>query len=188
MAEKVYIKEPPYNPDDPDPGPPPSMEEVEAWEAANSRLPDDYKAFITTYKGGTVWPMLFETNTEDPTEDFIQAEEEEAVDTLFHWSEFADKNRIDNTHNLRQFNLLPIGYDTTGSSLCLSLAQADFGAVRWFWRNMANWDEDEDGPMPIGTVAPSFRAFIYEALFDDGDGGPRWYIPRDLETAKQVEF
>ncbi len=188
MADTVYIKEPPYNAGDPDPGPPPTLEMVAQWESENGRLPDDFKAFITRYKGGTVFPMLFEHNTEDPTDDFIFAEDEEAVDSIFHWSDFSAKNTVDNVSSLREFGLLAFAHDTTGSSLCLSISDDDFGAVKWFWRNMDNWEDVSDEPMPIGTVADSFRAFIFEALFDDGDGGPRWRIPDDLVSAKRVEF
>jgi hypothetical protein len=165
--------------------PAPTRAEIAVWEAANDRLPDDYIAFMMAHDGGTIFPQKFMHNTDDPTE-FLEIGPETGVDILFTWDAFVEANgylplgwRLDH---------VIIGYDYSSSAIVLSRRPQDFGAVRYWWRNLDGWDGD-DGPLPVGDVAPSFRSFIFEALFDDGsDSATRWSIPRDLATAAKVSF
>jgi hypothetical protein len=167
--------------------PPPSRAEIAAWEAENNiRLPQDYVAFLMTHNGGTVYPMHFRHNIADADE-LLDLEEILAVDILFTWDAFVKDNSA--TRLGWRADHVAIGYECACGTLALSLRANEFGAVRFWHRNVATWDEEEDGPMPIGTIAPSFRDFIFAALFDDPDGGtPRWSIPRDLQTATKVNF
>ncbi len=166
--------------------PAPRREEIAAWEAANGRLPDDYIAFLMAHNGGTVYPLMFRHNTSDPNE-YLEVGPETGVDSLFTWDTFVDINN-DAFSDWRRDHVA-VGYDMTSSMILISRRPQDFGAVRYWWRNISDWDEAADGPIPVGTVAPTFRDFIFTALFVDEDGGtPRWHIPRDLETATKVAF
>jgi hypothetical protein len=166
--------------------PPPSRAEIAAWEAGNTRLPEDYVAFLMGYNGGTVFPMHFRHNIAGADEAF-DLEDVLAVDILFTWDAFVQDNSA--TKLDWRADHVTIGFECAYGYLALSLRPAEFGAVRFWHRNVAGWDEDDDGPLPIGTIAPSFREFIAVALFDDPDGGtPRWSIPRDLQMATKVSF
>jgi hypothetical protein len=166
--------------------PAPTRAEIAHWEAANGRLPEDYIAFMMAHNGGTVYPANFLHNTDDPTE-FLEIGPETGIDSLFTWDRFVEVNGfppVDWRHDH-----VTIGYDYSSSRILLSRRQQDFGAVRYWWRNISDWDEDEDGPIPVGTVAASFRDFIFTALYASADSGtPRWYIPADLATAAKVSF
>jgi hypothetical protein len=166
--------------------PAPRRDEIAAWEAANGRLPDDYIAFLIAHNGGTVFPLMFRHNTPDPNE-YLEVGPETGVDHLFTWDDFVDINN-DAFSDWRREHVA-VGYDTTSSMIVISRRPQDFGAVRYWWRNISDWDEDADGPIPVGTIAPTFRDFIFTALFADDDGGtPRWRIPSDLQTATKVAF
>jgi hypothetical protein len=166
--------------------PAPRRDEIAGWEASHGRLPDDYIAFMMAHNGGTIYPLVFRHNSPDPNE-FIEIGPETGVDNLFRWDDFVEIND-DAFSDWRRENVA-IGYDTSSSMILLSRRPQDFGAVRYWWRNISDWDEEADGPIPVGTVAPTFRDFIFNALYVDDDGNaPRWRIPRDLETATKVAF
>jgi hypothetical protein len=166
--------------------PAPNRAEIAAWEGANTRLPEDYIAFVMAHNGGTVYPMHFRHNIPDADE-LLDLEEVLAVDILFTWDAFVQDNSA--TRLAWRTDHVAIGFECAYGYLALSLRPEEFGAVRFWHRNVAHWDEEEDGPMPIGMIAPSFRDFIFAALFDDPDGGtPRWSIPSDLATAVKVSF
>lgn len=166
--------------------PAPQRNEIALWEAASGRLPEDYIAFMMTHNGGTVHPSRFHHNIADAPE-FIYLDPRPGVDSLFTWDDFVKNNgylpldwRLEN---------VAIGYAYDTSMIVISQRSNDFGAVRYWPRNVADWDEQADGPLPVGTIAPSFREFIFTALFDDPDGGtPRWSIPADLAKAARVRF
>ena len=166
--------------------PAPRRDELAASEATNDRLPDDYIAFMMAHNGGTVYPASFKHNIADGSA-LIELEETPAVDLLYTWDRFVGAN----SYLLSDWRKdhVEVGYDCSSSSILISRRTQDFGAVRYWPRNVSDWDEGADGPIPVGTVAPSFRDFIFSALSADEDGGtPRWYIPRDLETATKVAF
>jgi hypothetical protein len=166
--------------------PAPRRDEIAAWEAANGRLPDDYIAFMMAHNGGTVYPSMFHDNIVDPPE-FVGVDENPGVDLLYTWDKFVEGNSYLAT-DWRQEHVM-IGYDYDTSRILISRRPQDFGAVRYWPRNVADWDHEADGPLPVGTVAPSFRDFIFTALFEHEDRiAPRWSIPRDLETAAKVAF
>ncbi|MGL5012172.1 MAG: SMI1/KNR4 family protein [Paracoccaceae bacterium] len=166
--------------------PAPRRDEIAQWEAEFGRLPDDYIAFLMAHNGGTVYPLAFRHNITDAPE-FVEVEENPAVDILFTWDRFLEINAY--LLNDWRADHVSIGYDLTSSMILISRRAQDFGAVRYWPRNVSDWDESADGPIPVGTVAPSFRDFIFSALYVDEDGGtPRWRIPADLETAVKVSF
>jgi hypothetical protein len=166
--------------------PPPSRAEIAAWEAANGRLPEDYIAFMMAYNGGTVYPMAFHHNiTEAP--DWLDLEPIASVDSFFTWDAFVEANSF-NKVDWRVDHVI-VAYANERGNILISQRAQDSGAVRYWPANVADWDEEEDGPLPVATVAPTFRDFIYTSLLDDPDGGtPRWSIPRDLATATKVSF
>ncbi|MGL5010935.1 MAG: SMI1/KNR4 family protein [Paracoccaceae bacterium] len=165
--------------------PAPSRAEIAQWEAGNGRLPDDYIAFMMGHNGGTIAPQMFQHNTDDPTE-FLEIGPETGVDVLFTWDMFETVNATISAAWRAEH--VAIGYDYSSSHILLSLRPQDFGAVRYWWRNNGSWD-DFDGPVPIGDVAPSFRSFIFEKIYEHKDGtATRWDLPQDLATAAKVNF
>jgi hypothetical protein len=165
--------------------PAPRREDIAQWEGEKGRLPEDYVAFMMAHNGGTVYPQKFLHNTDDPTE-FLEIGPQTGVDILFTWDAFVEANSY--TPIGWRADHVIIGYDYSSSAILLSRRQQDFGAVRYWWRNLDGWDED-DGPLPVGEVAPSFRSFIFEKLHaGEDDSATRWSIPRDLATAVKVSF
>jgi hypothetical protein len=165
--------------------PAPRRDDIAQWEGENGRLAEDYVAFMMAHNGGTVYPQKFRHNTDDPTE-FLEIGAQTGVDILFTWDAFVEANSF-KPIGWRADHVI-IGYDYSSSAILLSRRAQDFGAVRYWWRNLDGWDED-DGPLPVGEVAPSFRSFIFEKLYAGDDGvATRWSIPRDLETATKVNF
>ncbi len=166
--------------------PAPRRDEIAAWEAANGRLPDDYIAFMMAHNGGTVYPPMFRHNIIDAPE-FVSVDENPGVDLLFTWDNFVKHNGYPVT-DWRDGHVM-IGHDYDTSRILISQRPQDFGAVRYWPRNVADWDAEADGPIPVGTIAPTFRDFIFTALHENEDRiAPRWSIPRDLETATKVAF
>ncbi len=164
----------------------PSRDEIAVWETANGPLPDDYIAFMMAHNGGTVYPMAFRNNVTNAP-DWLDLEPTGSVDNFFTWDDFVEANgflKID-----WRVEHVIVAYGNEGGSILVSQRPQDHGAVRYWPRNVADWDEEADGPLPVSTLAPTFRDFIFTALYVDEDGGtPRWYIPRDLETATKVAF
>jgi SMI1 / KNR4 family (SUKH-1) len=167
--------------------PAPRRDEIAAWEASNGRLPDDYIAFMMAHNGGTIFPPMFRHNIVDAPE-FVAIDENPGVDLLYTWDRFIDVN--DDRFSDWRKDHVAIGYDYDTSHILISRRPQDFGAVRYWPRNVSDWDDEADGPIPVGTIAPTFRDFIFTALYNDEEGGnaPRWHIPRDLETATKVAF
>jgi hypothetical protein len=166
--------------------PAPQRNEIAAWVADNGRLPDDFIAFMMAHNGGTVYPMDFLHNTIDTRGD-LEIGPQTSVDTLFTWDEFVSRN--DDPFADWRRDHVAVGDDVSSSLILLSLRPQDFGAVRFWWRNINGLDEVTDGTITVGTIAPSFRSFIFEALYVDPESGtPRWRIPGDLAKATKVSF
>lgn len=166
--------------------PAPSRIEIGHWEQENGRLPEDYIAFMMAHNGGTIYPAAFETKV-SAAPDWLDLEPVVSIDSFFTWDEFVKANgflKID-----WRVDHVSIAYDNSGGRILLSMQPHDHGAVRYWPRNVADWDEEDDGPLPVATVAATFREFVFNVLFDNStDGPPRWSIPRDLETATKVSF
>lgn len=166
--------------------PPPTRAEIAAWERANGHLPDDYIAFMMAHNGGTVYPMDFNHNVTDAP-DWLDLEPTDSIDNFFTWDRFEKTNsyiKVD-----WRIGHVAIAYGNAGGHILISQRDQDFGALRYWPRNVADWDEESEGPLPVATVAPSFRDFIFNALYTNPDSGnPRWYIPGDLATATKVSF
>lgn len=184
MAE-LYLKHPPRSEGGEWPAPP-SPEAISEWVGANQPLPEDYKAFLLKYNGGTVYPLEFDNNVDEDAADILDIEATTGVDILFDWDRFVEINGYSGKA-WRQF-MVAIGYDTTSSIIGLSILPENAGSVLYWWRNLPDaWEEDEDGPMPIGHVAEDFRDFLFQKLYaSEGGGHPRWVLPQDLEKAQTV--
>ncbi|MBZ0284878.1 MAG: SMI1/KNR4 family protein [Anaerolineae bacterium] len=120
--------------------PPPSEATVAAFETQlNIQLPPDYRLFLLEHNGGKPKSQTF----------FISAEQGEDI--------------------LRYFlgipqNFLPIGVDTFGNLICLSIAGDDYDKV-YFWDH--DWEVTEGTPdySNVYLLADSFDSFLNK-LYD----------------------
>lgn len=184
---RVHLQHPPYLGDSEVWPLPPEPELISAWESENITLPKDYKTFILKYNGGAVYPLEFNNNIDLDVADENDIETLVSVDVLFDWNEFQQKN----SSNIGDWSrkMVAIGYDVTSSLIGISIEPDTNGSIVYWWRNSEGWDEEDDGPLPFGIIANNFREFIFEKLFiSEGGGHPRWQLPKDLETARVVEF
>ena len=174
--------------DDGSPWPtPPSAQEISDWEASGVALPEEYKSFLMKYNGGAIYPSYFDSGVPAEVRDELDIEERPAVDILFNWQRFLLVNS-GGGQDWQHF-MVGIGYDTNSSLIGISTDSRMLGSVVYWWRNLGNeWDLD-DGPFPIGMIAPSFGSFLFGALQPAEHGmAHRWDLPRDLETAHVVSL
>jgi cell wall assembly regulator SMI1 len=125
-------------------------------------LPEDYRAFLIAYNGGTVSPTSFR----------ISEAEGDSTLARFHglhdgptWARLdaavaAYRGRIPAW-------LLPIAADEGGNAICIGLTGEDRGRIYF-------WDHEREGASPdiaVTHIAPSFKAFC-DHLFDFGTDAP----------------
>lgn len=121
-----------------------------------AKLPAPYREFLQQFNGASPEPNLFHFKNSDKGSDCLQILGLNGTDTdLRHYLE---------THKLRlPQNLLPIGYDSTGNLICLSMREQDYGHV-YFWDhsliNSSTRSDSEDTADRILPVADSFDEFL----------------------------
>lgn len=121
-----------------------------------AKLPAPYREFLQQFNGACPEPNLFHFKDSDKGSDCRQILGLNGTDNdLRHYLE---------THKLRlPQNLLPIGYDSTGNLICLSVRQQDYGHV-YFWDhsliNSSSRSDSEDTADRIVPVADSFDDFL----------------------------
>ena len=120
-----------------------------------SSLPLDYREFLLQYNGGQPEPATFLIDAEQGTTDL------QWLYGLHDGPDWANLWRArDVYHNRVPSELLPIGHDSGGNLVCISLGTEDRGAV-YFWDHER---EVPEGQPPIRTnlhrVARSFTDFL----------------------------
>lgn len=160
-------------------------EAIKAWEhASGMRLPDDYRAFMTRYNGGRVYPLMFMHTAREPgdapnpTEHFVDPVND--WDRVVTWREELG-DRLPS-------QCLVIGRDPGLIELILSLRQEDHGHVYSWVRNWGGpWSSSDNDYLCL--QASSFREFV-EGLFenDDGDGREYWDMFSTEQEARRLEF
>lgn len=155
---------------------------IEAWEGSSGmRLPDDYRAFMTRYNGGRVYPLMFLHTAREPGD--APNPTEHFVDPINDWERVVAW-REELGDRLPKESLV-IGRDPGLIELILSLREEDHGHVYSWVRNLGGaWSSSDNDYLCL--QAPSFREFI-EGLFenDDRDGYDYWEMqPRESESRR----
>lgn len=165
---------------------PPTAEGIATWEKENKTLPADYVRFMLKYDGGFLNPDMFRLNAIDPEDWLDDVDDPTQLDHLYSWQTFVKKNGFkgevwSDTH-------VAIGEDISSSSILLDLAGDAPGSLIFWYRNNDGWDED-DGPVPIGYLAPTFTDFVTNALTANPDGpDSRWSTFLKRGTAQPLDF
>lgn len=164
----------------------PSNEIIANWEAQNVPLPAGYKRFMLKYDGGFIYPDMFRLNVDDPDDWLEDVDDPTQLNTIDSWKTFVERNArkdeiYSNTH-------VVIGSDITSNSILIDISGEHPGSVVFWYRNNDSWDED-DGPVPIGILAPSFEVFLKETLFARPDGpDSRWSTFLQRGSSEALEF
>ena len=139
-------------------GQPASAADLDALElACNGVLPEDYKAFLLQFNGGSLRPFAFEL--EVPGSDFN--ERVHALDYLYELKEIHRRSQLKMDPALRNIppGRLAIGTTVSELTLTLNLAGPRPGQVEAWVRDTFNvWGEGAN--RTIVPVAESFTAFL----------------------------
>ncbi|WEK05957.1 MAG: SMI1/KNR4 family protein [Candidatus Devosia phytovorans] len=161
------------------------VEAIEAWEhSSGMRLPNDYRAFMTRYNGGRVYPLMFRHTAREPGDEPNPTEH--FLDPLNDWhrvvtwrEELGDRLPMES---------LVIGRDPGLIELVLSLRPHDHGHVySWVRNHGGTWSSPENDYLCL--QAPSFRTFV-ESLYEDedGDGHDYWDMQSGEPEACRLDF
>lgn len=164
---------------------PVAHEQIVEWERENQALPQEYKDFMSNYNGGFIFPDHFEHNVEDE-DDWVEADSPTVLNHVYSWQDFVEKQSFKG--NEWRTHFIAVAEDITGSLILLSSRDDDFGHVYYWWRNNDNWDED-DGPIPLGHLASSFKDFLFTTLFENEEGPTgRWGVKSFFDGASALNF
>jgi hypothetical protein len=117
-------------------------------------LPDDYRSFLLLYNGGKPTPSGFRLRRRSGpyTDSLVQS-----LDALHDARLCNLERRVDRLRNRMPREVISIGCDPGGNSICLGISGDRRGQI-WFW------DHEREPEVPdwsnLDLVAPSFDAFM----------------------------
>src|SRR5438128_2090769 len=92
----------------------------------NARLPDEYRNFLLEHNGGEPSPQIFLINEREGT-DILRF-----LFGIGHDEYYSLTDNIEDYSDRIPANFIPIGCDTFGNLICLSIKGEDVGKV-YFW-------------------------------------------------------
>lgn len=159
---------------------------IEEWESRTSKkVPDDYKAFMSRYDGGRIYPLIFDRKI--PPEVYSMGEPGTFLNMFYPWETVTGIWNGDIFDNQTPPDMIVIGSSPGGIEVLLSLDAASYGQIFLWLHSQDAWGSESN--MKAWPQAESFRAFV-ESLYENGDeeGYEYWYLSSEKELEKKVEF
>ena len=156
---------------------------IKAWEQREGIiLPADYRAFMLSYNGGSVYPRLFKDNV--PVGILPGTDQVSYVDRISSWKNVEAHWRGDIYGAGLPPRHLLIG-DTPGAlQILMSISGNLTGKVCGWVHSTNTWGTD--GNTELYQLADSFNGFLRQ-LYDDGDQSDYedWYLPAYRNIIKE---
>lgn len=140
---------------------------------------------MNKYNGGLIYPYIFHHNVDDPDDWLDDIDETVELSHIYSWEQFIKEQSYVGLD--WRVDFVSVGEDITGNLILLRIADDDFGGIYFWYHNNDSWDHD-DGPVPIGKVAPSFKNLLLEVLFSDDEPDVRWASFFREGTQKELSF